>query len=171
MMLTVLLECRDQETELAQTLSVLVAGAVEGLVSDVAVLDHNSQDASLRVADAAGCRFHQDWDLADVLRVARGEWLLLIEAGARPQSGWVDEVAEHISLTRHPACFSPSRNYRPSLLKRLIQRAPPLEHGLIVPKVQAQAAARPGMGLADLARGHKAHRLISEIVPAWAMRG
>ena len=39
-MLTVLMECHDQESELAQTLSVLVAGAVEGLVSDVAVLDH-----------------------------------------------------------------------------------------------------------------------------------
>ncbi|WP_137132371.1 glycosyl transferase [Rhizobium sp. FY34] len=170
-MLTVLMECRDQESELAQTLSVLVAGAVEGLVSDVGVLDHNSQDASLRVADSAGCRFHQDWNIEDVLRAARGEWLLLIEPGARPQIGWVEEVAEHIALTRHPARFSPSRNYRPSLMKRFIRPPPPLEHGLIVPKVHAQAQARSGMGLADLARGQKAHRLISEIVPAWAMRG
>ena len=51
-MLTVLLECRDQEPELAQTLSVLVAGAVEGLVSDVVVLDHGSRDGSSKVADA-----------------------------------------------------------------------------------------------------------------------
>ena len=73
-MLTVIMECRDQETELAQTLSVLVAGAVEGLVSDVVVLDHGSTDGSSDVADAAGCRFYLHWDLAEIVRAARGEW-------------------------------------------------------------------------------------------------
>ena len=58
-MLTIITETRDNEAELAQTLSALVAGAVEGLVSDVIVLDHASQDGSSRVADAAGARFLQ----------------------------------------------------------------------------------------------------------------
>ena len=56
-MLTIIMETRDNEVELAQTLSVLVAGAVEGLVSDVIILDHGSRDGSVHVADAAGCRF------------------------------------------------------------------------------------------------------------------
>lgn len=56
-MLTVIMETKDNEAELAQTLSALVAGAVEGLVSDVIILDHGSTDGSPRVADAAGCRF------------------------------------------------------------------------------------------------------------------
>ena len=39
-MLTIIMESRDSEAELAQTLSALVSGAVEGLVRDVIVLDH-----------------------------------------------------------------------------------------------------------------------------------
>ncbi len=55
-MLTIILECRDNEAELAQTLSALVTGAVQGIVRDVIVLDHGSRDGSAKVADAAGCR-------------------------------------------------------------------------------------------------------------------
>jgi hypothetical protein len=169
-MLSVLMECHDQETQLAQTLSVLVAGAVEGLVSDVSVLDHGSTDASARVADAAGCRFHTGWNIEDVLRTTRGEWLFLLEPGARPQIGWIDEVAEHIALNRQAARFSPSRNHRRPLLSRLVGSAKPLEQGLIVEKSKALAQARAGMRLSDLARGQKPFRLTSEMVPAWAAR-
>lgn len=166
-MLTVLMECRDQESELAQTLSVLVSGAVEGLVSDVIILDHGSQDGSSRVADAAGCRFHQDWDIAEIVGSARGEWLLLMEAGARPQARWIDEVLEYIALGRSPARFAPSRTYRKPFLKRFMRSVPPLENGLLLPKGQAITLARSGMDLAAMARGLKALKLSSEIVPAW----
>jgi hypothetical protein len=166
-MLTVLMECRDQEAELAQTLSMLVSAAVEGLVSDVIVLDHGSRDGSSRVADAAGCRFHSHWDIKDILRSARGEWLLIIEAGARPQSGWIDETMEHIALHKQPARFSPSRNYRRPFLKRIGRTVPPLEHGLMLPKRNAIALAKSGMDLEALAKGQKAAKLTSEIIPAW----
>jgi len=169
-MLTVLMECRDQETELAQTLSVLVAGAVEGLVSDVIILDHGSRDASARVADAAGCRFHTHWDIKDIVRSIRGEWLLLIEPGARPQVGWIDELGEHLAMSRQPAKFSPSRNHLPSFFKRLSRRVPPLEYGFVLPKAQAIALAKSGMLLADLAHKQKTFMLVSEMVPAWAAR-
>ncbi len=164
------MECHDQESQLAQTLSVLVAGAVEGLVSDVAVLDHGSTDASARVADAAGCRFHTGWSIEEVLRATRGEWLFLIEPGARPLMGWIDEVAEHIALNRQSARFSPSRHHRRPLLARLTGAAKPLEQGLILAKSEALAQARTAQRLSDLARGRKPFRLTSEMVPAWAAR-
>jgi hypothetical protein len=169
-MLTVLMECRDQEAELAQTLSILVTAAVEGLVSDVIVLDHASRDGSSRVADAAGCRFHSHWEIRDVLRSARGEWLLFIEAGARPQSGWIEEVMEYLALHRHAARFSPSRNYRRPFFKRIGRSVPPLEYGLIMPKKSAIAAAKSGMTLETLAKGHKATKLASQLIPAWVVR-
>lgn len=169
-MLTVLMECRDQEPELAQTLAVLVAGAVEGLVSDVVVLDHGSKDGSERVAEAAGCRFHSDWNLSDVLGSVRGEWLLLMEPGARPQFGWVDELSEYMALNRVPARFSPSKTHRRPLLQRLMQRAEPLETGVVLSRSQALAVARSDMKLSELARRLKSRRLSSEMIPAWAMR-
>jgi len=169
-MLTVVLECQDQESELAQTLSVLVAGAVEGLVSDVVVLDHGSRDGTSRVADAAGCRFHSQWDIKDIVRSARGEWLLFVEPGARPQAGWIDEIAEYMALNKLPARFTASRGYRRPFLKRIGRAAPPLELGLLMPKNQALAAAQSGMALAEFAKGQKPRKLASELIPSWVAR-
>ncbi|PYE46430.1 hypothetical protein DFI02_101572 [Rhizobium sp. PP-F2F-G20b] len=167
-MLTILMETRDSETRLAQSLAALVAGAVEGLVSDVIILDHGSQDASGRVADAAGARFLTSWEMADVIRSARGEWLLLIEPGARPLGRWVDEIAEHMAIGRGPACFSASRRHRRSLLSCLALRRPPLEQGFLLKRTQAAGMTRTGMMLADFVSRRGVHRLSSELMPAWA---
>ncbi|GEO85073.1 glycosyl transferase [Ciceribacter naphthalenivorans] len=165
-----MMECRDQEPELAQTLAVLVAGAVEGLVSDVVVLDHGSSDGVLRIADAAGCRYYAQWDIKDVLRAARGEWLLLVEAGARPLNGWIDEIGEYVALHKVSARFSVSRAHRRPFYKRIGHRSPPLETGLLLQKREALALARSGMQLSQLALGLKPRRLSSEIVPSWVAR-
>jgi len=166
-MLTVIMECRDQESELAQTLSGLVSAAVEGLVSDVVVLDHGSRDGTSRVADAAGCRFHDHWDIKDIILGARGEWLLLVEPGARLQAGWIEEVAEYVALNRTAARFSPARHYRRPFLRRIGRALPPLEQGLLLPKSQAVALAKSGMDLPAFAKGLKSSRLNSEMIPAW----
>jgi hypothetical protein len=168
-MLTVLLECRDNEPELAHTLAVLVSGAVDGLVSDVIVLDNGSRDGSARVADAAGCRFVDKWDLQDVLGMARGEWVMLLEPGARPQAGWIEEVLEHASVSKAPARFSPSTRFRRPFFKRW-KRSGALELGFVMQKRQAAAMARPGMDLSALAKASSAQRLRSELIPAWVMQ-
>lgn len=164
------MECRDQEPELAHTLSALVSGAVEGLVSDVVILDHGSRDGSSRVADAAGCRFHVQWDMKDVVRSARGEWILLVEPGSRPQSGWIEEILEYVALNKVPARFSPSRNYRRPFFSRIARRQPPLEYGFLIPKRQAVTLAKSGMDLSQLAHGQKPKRLSAELIPSWVMR-
>jgi len=166
-MLTVLIECRDQEPELAQTLATLVSGAIEGLVCDVVVLDHGSRDGTSRVADAAGCRFYSQWDIEDILRSARGEWLLLVEPGARPQAGWIDEIGEYMALNKLPARFTASRGYKRPLLQRFRRKLPPLELGVLISKVQAISFARNGMSLAEFAKGQKLRRLSSELIPSW----
>ena len=168
-MLTVLMECRDEEALLAHTLAALVPGAVEGLVREVIVLDHGSRDGSARVADAAGCRFLTAWNLPDVLRSARGEWLLLLEPGARPQVGWIEEVPEYAAHAGAPARFSAARAFPRPFLQRWKLRAP-LELGLLVPKRDATALARPETTLAALAKAAPARRLRSELIPAWVVR-
>lgn len=169
-MLTIIMECRDNEAELAQTLSALVSGAVEGVVRDVIVLDQGSRDGSSKVADAAGCRFLADWDMKDVVRSARGDWLLLLEPGARPLSGWVEAVVDHVAINGNPARFQGSRSHRRPFFQRLGRRMAPLEHGYLVSKRQASATARSGMTLAELAKGAGTRTLVAEIVPAWAMK-
>ena len=47
-MISVILQCQNQEVELARSLSALVAGAVEGLVSDVTGLDSGSDDDTMK---------------------------------------------------------------------------------------------------------------------------
>ncbi|MDQ0455014.1 glycosyl transferase [Rhizobium paknamense] len=170
-MLTVIIECQDQESELAHTLMALVSGAVEGVISDVVILDNGSRDGTPRLADAAGCRFYARWELKDIITAARGEWLLLVEPGARPNSGWIEEIAEYVALNTAPARFSPSRAHRPSLFRRLGRRCPPLEHGFLLPKQQALSLARTGMRSADLVSGLSSKALSSELVPARALKG
>src|SRR5690606_30030883 len=161
-MLTVMMECQDHEAELAHTLASLVPAAVEGLVSDVIVLDHGSRDGSARVADAAGCRFHDEWELPDIVSSARGEWLLLVEPGARIQQGWADEVHEHISLKATPARFAMARRHLRPFLNRILVRPTPLERGVLVSKGQVQAPVGSGKALSALAAGLALAQLSSE---------
>jgi hypothetical protein len=169
-MLTVIMECRDQEPELAHTLSTLVSGAVEGLISDVIVLDHASQDGSSRVAEAAGCRFYTEWDIADIVASARGEWILMMEPGSRPQSGWIEDILEYTALNQVSARFSPSRHFRPSLIARFIRRKPPLEYGLLLRKQEALSLAKSGMSLDQFPKSQKPRRLSAELIPSSALR-
>ncbi len=155
---------------LAQTLSGLVAGAVDGLVSDVIILDHGSVDGSRIVADAAGCRIYQQWNLPEVLTAARGTWLMVLETGARPQSGWVEEVTEYLTSSHKPARFSPSKTFRKPIRHKLFGPRIPLEAGFIIPKAAALALARDGMKLSELAANTKSMRLRSEIIPAWVLK-
>jgi len=168
-MLTVLLECRDNEPELAHTLAVLVSGAVDGLVSDVIVLDHGSRDGSSTVADAAGCRFIEQWELKQVLQQARGEWILLLEPGARPQAGWIEEIFDYAMRGKAPARFTASRRYRRPLFRRLTRRPGALEFGMLIQKRQAAALVRPGMDLSTLAKSATLKKLRSELIPAWVI--
>ncbi|WP_106308592.1 glycosyltransferase [Martelella mediterranea] len=168
-MLSVVIETTNHEAELAHTLSTLVVGAVEGLVSDVIVLDHGSDDGTERVADAAGCHYLRSWDLAEVMRQARGDWILVLEPGARPLSGWVEAIFEHMALETRPARFSRSRRHRRPLRQVLFQRRCPLEVGVLMPRQLAVEKAQAcGKSPLALARRQMTRKLSCEIIPAWA---
>lgn len=165
-MISVLIECKDQENALAVTLAALVHGAVEGLVAEVVILDRGSRDGTALLADAAGCKFLDKPDLRDVVRSARADWLLLIEPGARPLLGWTDHIGQHIAAGRQAAHFAPSREYRLPFLKRMRRRLSALEHGVLIPKAQAIANSGSAQSLESLGRGLAMTRLKCEIVPA-----
>src|SRR5690606_10137882 len=78
-MLSVLIETRNHEEELARTLASLVGGAVEGVVREVIICDAGSTDHTHMVAEHAGCRYVAEGGIGAAVRQAKGEWLVLLE--------------------------------------------------------------------------------------------
>jgi hypothetical protein len=165
-MLTVVIETRNDEENLARTLASLVGGSVEGIVREVLVYDRGSTDQTALVADHAGCGLIGEGELQAGLKRAKGDWLLLIEPGARLSDGWTEAVLHHMSATTVPARFSRSRIGRPRLLARLFSPRRPFTDGLLASKRQALALLKGGAELGPIARGLATKRLAAEIIPS-----
>jgi len=165
-MLSVLIETHDDEDRLARTLASLVSGAVEGLVREVILCDRGSTDQTWNVADHAGCIWLAGTDIAGGIGRARGDWLLLVEPGARLSPGWTEPVLRHVSEAGGPACFTGARAGEERFLSRIFAARRPLAKGLVIPRQQAASLARPGMDAAAIARKVSVRRLGGEIFAA-----
>ncbi|MGD9915460.1 MAG: glycosyltransferase [Rhizobiaceae bacterium] len=163
-MLTVLIETHNHEEALARTLAALVPAAVEGMVREVLVCDRGSSDQTLYVAEHAGCRFIAEGGLSAGMAQARGDWLLLLQPGARPQPGWVESVSAHVARQTGAARFTRSADDRGNLLARLLRRRARLADGLLVTKRQALAVKAADSE--SLARAVRTQRLAAQINPA-----
>jgi hypothetical protein len=165
-MISVFVQCHNQEAELARTLSALISGAVEGLISDVTILDLGSSDGSSIVADAAGCNFCSLAQLDHAVQKMRGEWALLIEPGARPAIGWIDVLGEHIATSDASARFCASKTYKLPIMTRIFGPKTRLQHGVIIPKHKFLERAVSAPDLEQLVKGLRTIRLECEMVPA-----
>jgi hypothetical protein len=170
-MLTVLIETRNDEDALARTLASLVGAAVEGVVRDVIVCDRGSTDQTHRVAEHAGCHYVADGGIAAGIRQAKGEWLLMLEPGARLVEGWTEAVIGHAAKMSMPARFSRSRADRKPLFSRMFSAPTALAEGLVIRKGQAMALAKSAASAEAIARGLASRRLEAEIRVAVRQRG
>jgi len=161
-MLTVLIETLDDEEGLARTLASLIGGAVEGVVRDVIVCDTGSTDQTHRVAEHAGCHYVSG-GVAAGIRQAKGEWLLLLEPGARLAEGWIDEVVAHTAKQTMPARFSRARGSRTPFLSRVFSGNRALAEGLVISKRQATALSKSARSAEAMARGLATKRLNADI--------
>jgi glycosyltransferase involved in cell wall biosynthesis len=162
-MLTVLIETRNDEEGLARTLAALVGAAVEGVVRDVIVCDRGSTDQTHRVADHAGCHYLAEGGIAAGVRQAKGEWLLLLEPGARLTEGWSESVIAHVGRMTMPARFSRVQADRRGLFSRFMSSPSALAEGLVIRKGQAVSLSRTAHSAEALARGLASKRLEGEI--------
>ena len=162
MMLSVLIETRNDEEGLARTLASLIGGAVEGVVRDVIVCDTGSTDQTHRVAEHAGCQYVTG-GIAAGIRQAKGDWLLLVEPGARLVEGWIDAVVAHTARQTMPARFSRARGSRTPFLARVFSGNRALADGLLISKLQAAASAKSAGSAEAIARGLATKRLDAEI--------
>ena len=169
--LTVLIETKNDERALALTLASLVGGAVAGVVRQVIVCNLGATDQTQFVAEHAGCNYIASGGVAAGIRQAKGEWLLLLEPGARLADGWVDDVVAYTEGFTMPARFSPARESRGSFLSRAFSRNRALAEGLVITKRQAAALARNAGSAEAIARGLAAKKLKAEIWPAPREKG
>ena len=165
-MLTVLIETRNDEDGLTRTLASLIGGAVEGVVRDVIVCDRGSTDQTHRVAEHAGCHYIANGGIAAGIRQAKGEWLLLLEPGARLVDGWIESVLAHTAKMTMPARFSRARGSRAPFLSRVFSRPTALADGLVITKRQATALSRNAASAEAIARGLATKKLDGEIFVA-----
>jgi glycosyltransferase involved in cell wall biosynthesis len=169
-MLSVLIETRDDEERLARTLASLIGAVVEGVVREVIVCDLGSSDQTHYVAEHAGCHFVAVGGARAGIGIAKADWLLFIEPGARLVEGWGDAVTVHVNRSTAPARLARSRTARLPLLARVFSANRPLAQGLLITKRQAASLAKHAGSAEALARGLATKTLDSEIVPAAGKR-
>ena len=141
-MLSAVIVCGSDPTPLVATFAALVEASVAGLVPDVLVV-HREPEMVATVCEPTGARAVAPPDLAAALGDARGSWLLVLEAGARPDGEWVPVVASHIA-GRAPrnARFEVAGAGEP-FWRRLIGRAHrPLRAGFVMERGAAIGALR-----------------------------
>jgi rSAM/selenodomain-associated transferase 2 len=101
-LLSVVIPTLDAERTLAATLAALVPAAVEGLVRDVVIADGGSRDATLAIADAAGCAVVEaprgrGAQLAAGARAAKCDWLLFLHADTVLDEDWAGAARRFIA--------------------------------------------------------------------------
>ena len=161
-----LIETKDDEEALARTLASLIGAAVEGVVRDVIVCDLGSTDQTRYVAEHAGCHFIGQGGIASGIVTAKGDWLLLVEPGARLAEGWTEAVLAHANNSTIPARLSRSRDARVPFLARVFSGNRALVQGLLITKRQASSLAKNAHSAEALARGLAVKTLAAEIAPA-----
>ena len=103
-MLSVVIPTFESERSLVPTLAMLVPAAMSGVVRDVIIADGRSADATLEVADVAGCNVvASSAPLAQRLReavaTARAPWLMFLRPGTVLDTTWLDETVNFIEET------------------------------------------------------------------------
>jgi glycosyltransferase involved in cell wall biosynthesis len=165
-MLSVLIETRNDEEGLARTLASLVAAVVEGVVRDVVVCDLGSTDQTRYVAEHAGCHFLAKGGISAGIAAAKGDWLLIVEPGARLMEGWTDPVVSHLNRSMMPARLSRARGDRLPFLAKVFSANRPLAQALLITRRQAASLAKNAGSAEALARGLAMRQVAGEISPA-----
>lgn len=169
-MISVLIQTRNDEETLARTLATLVGGSIEGVVREVVVHDLGSTDQTRMVAEHAGCTLVGEAGLADAVNRSRGQWLLVLQPGARLTEGWTEQALLHMGEGARPARFTRSHIGMPGFWTRLFEQTPPFADGLLMAKTQALASLMNGQDLGALGRGTSPVQLPAEIVRAPAQK-
>ena len=101
--ISVVIPTLNDEAVLGRALAPLVPAAVSGLVREVIVADGGSTDATIDIADDAGCRILAgQTQLEDRLRAAarkaQADWLMVMRPDVQLLPGWEPTVRQHVEM-------------------------------------------------------------------------
>ncbi|KRS12779.1 glycosyl transferase [Roseovarius atlanticus] len=108
--LSVVMPTLNAEAGLARALPALAEGLEAGLIRELVISDGGSDDATARIAEAAGAVLvtgaaSRGGQLRRGVGVARGEWLLVVHADTALPQGWPEVVKAHIASGQGAAAF------------------------------------------------------------------
>lgn len=111
-MLTAVIRAPGSPQSLAATFAVLIPAVAEGFLGHAVVVDTSGGGDIERIADATGASYVRagsadGWHLG--AHLARGEILLLLDAGDVPQLHWVQALERHLLLAPQIPAFLPLR--------------------------------------------------------------
>ena len=122
-MLSVIIPTLNSERALVPTLAMLISGAVSGIVREVTIVDGGSTDATLAVADGAGCvvavsAAQLGGRLNAAAAKARSPWLMFLRAGTVLDSTWLEEAARFMDEAEWPGACCSAAVFRKSISVR-----------------------------------------------------
>jgi glycosyltransferase involved in cell wall biosynthesis len=122
-MLSVIIPTLNSERMLVPTLTMLISGAMSGVVREVTIVDGGSTDATLEVADGAGCVVAVSSAplgrrLNAAAAAARSPWLLFLRAGTVLDATWLEEAARFMDEAAPCGPCRPAAVFRKSISMR-----------------------------------------------------
>lgn len=141
-MLTAVIRADGSPRALAATLAVLIPAVAEGFLGHAVIVDTVGAPDFERVADTTGARYlratpAEAWQSGAA--AARGDRLVLFEAGDVPQAHWVQAVERHLLVTPDMPALIPLEAIGPALRERaaLSFAGRRLRSGLVLPRAMA----------------------------------
>lgn len=138
-MLTAVIRADGSANALAATFSVLIPAVADGFLGHAVIVDAGSHAEIERLADATGASYlraggAEGWHLGAA--EARGDWLILLDAGDVPQPHWAQAVERHLMLAPETPGLIALRGVAGSLRERaaISFGARRLRAGLVLPK-------------------------------------
>jgi glycosyltransferase involved in cell wall biosynthesis len=149
-MLSVIIPTFNSERVLVPTLAMLVSGAMIGVVREVTIVDGGSTDATLQVADTAGCEIAVSSAplgarLNAAAAAARSRWLLFLRAGTVLDATWLEEAARFIEEAESSGGHRSAAVFRKSVSMR--SAYPVIFEALTLLKFALFGRAHPDQGL------------------------
>jgi hypothetical protein len=134
-MLAAIIRSQGSSDALAATVSALIPAVAEGFLGHAVIVEATKNPAIEKLVDATGAALvlaplAQAWQAG--AQAARGDWLLLLDAGDMPKLDWARHVERHLIASGGQAALLPRDAFWASLGER-------------VSAILAQTALRPGL--------------------------